>query len=120
MTVVVAVTNVGVTRAIPFRPFDERGQPDDPAVALRDAEGKTLAMQGSGPGWSVAGKPKAAPLIFGNSINDVLVFELPKGPWDTLSLDLPGAAVGSTGLIRFRLPASMVGSGKNPTKTFIE
>jgi len=112
------LTNIGVSRAIQYRPFDEPGRPGEPSLSLKDAEDRTISLRSFHAGQSVVGKEKAKPVVYRTSIDDVLVFELPPGRWEFLLLELPATSVGQTGVIRFRILNPKDRLGKDMMKGF--
>jgi len=54
------------------------------------------------------GRTEQASLYPGKAQTDVLVFEEPVTGVEYLNLELPAANFGGTGMIRLRVPASMV------------
>jgi hypothetical protein len=106
------VSNVGVARTINYRPFDERGKPEDPPLKLKDGEGLAISPVDSSAASPVLGKSRGGPIGFRGSIEDLLIFELPQGRWEQLSLELPAASVDQPGIIRFKISRTMLSSGR--------
>jgi len=61
-----------------------------------------------GAGSVVAGRTRAATVVPGSNVTDVLVFEPPAGPVEYLRLELPAEPAGGSGTLRFHIPRSLI------------
>lgn len=103
VSIAVRVQNVGVTRKVEFDGWAVPATPESPAVTLRDHQGKTYRFRpqtGSPPTRTVLTPTKSA--------EETLVFDAPTTPFDHLRLELPAAAFGGAGVLRFQIPRSMI------------
>ncbi|MCC7407449.1 MAG: hypothetical protein IT442_05220 [Phycisphaeraceae bacterium] len=77
-------------------------------ATLQDNFGNTYRRIGFGLTTQPIGRTEQASLYPGKAQTDVLVFEEPVAGVEYLNLELPAANFGGTGMIRLRVPASMI------------
>jgi hypothetical protein len=103
LSLVVRVANEGVERRIELGGWAAGGD----GMRLTDPAGKALAVKRFESGWAVTtGPPRAAGVNPGKSAEVLVIYEAPTIHPSFLRLELPGAAVGVDGPIRFHLPES--------------
>ena len=82
---------------------------DQPGIRpqLRDANNRPLAAKGF-PGFEIEGQVQSILLRPGESVTDLLVFSPPEQLAGFYELTLPADPLGGHGLIRFRIPSTMI------------
>jgi hypothetical protein len=107
----IRVYNIGAERRIEYASWGEA--PSDPATdqpELRDNAGRLYPLHSFGPAASIVGHVRRAGVKPASFINDVLAFEPVATDVEYLRLELPAAACGGTGKLRFQIPRWMLGS----------
>jgi len=82
---------------------------NDASASLRDSAGNEYRTVHFGFGREVEGQVRASESIYPREkVSDLLIFEIPVEQADWLFLDLPAKNIGGTGVVRFKIPKSMV------------
>jgi len=77
-------------------------------ATLQDGTGTTYTQKTVAPGRARAAGPSSAATITVEFCHELLVFDAPASTGDGLRLEIPAAAWGGTGTLRFFIPAAMV------------
>ena len=77
-------------------------------ATLQDANGSSYTQKPLPPGRARAAGPSSTATITVEFAHELLVFDAPAATADGLRLELPAAAWGGTGTLRFFVPASMI------------
>jgi hypothetical protein len=91
--------------------WDERAR-----ATLRDAAGTSYVQKPSVPGRARGTGPSSASMVTVDVSHELLVFDLPSSPTDGLKLELPAAAWGGTGVLKFSIPGNLVRTAPTPGK----
>jgi hypothetical protein len=114
----VKVSNIGAARSIPYETWGAPGSAGGKHLPqLRDPQGQLVPLSEFVPGCTVVGRVTMASVGPGRHIEDVLVFDAPKGPVEFFRLELPATACGGMGTFRLEIPASQLAlppRGKRP------
>jgi hypothetical protein len=102
------VTNAGITRKLSYTAGWGVVAPGQDRPVLRDDRGNAYAEKSFPAGLVVKGRAAASAVPPGKWLDDVLVFEAPPEAVGYLRLELPAAAVGSTGSLRLEIPRRMI------------
>lgn len=78
-------------------------------ATLRDDTGNSYKRIDFGFGTEVAGAVSSESIYPGKEVTDVLVFEPPIDVAKHLDLEMPAKNFGGEGMVRFRIPAEMIG-----------
>jgi hypothetical protein len=96
---------------IPYEPWiDLADAPSKVAPTLTDSANKSYAQKTFSSKQQVVGRGGRSYLTPGRQVNEVLVYPLPMGRVEYLRLELPAAAFGRKGTIRFQIPWTFVTS----------
>jgi hypothetical protein len=104
----VELTNLGETRKVEYRTWGGRAMSFGTRMSLTDNFGNRYKVVNFGLGDEVGGSVESGSIYPAASIRDVLVFEQPIGRTEHLNLELPATQFGGEGMIRIRIPASMI------------
>lgn len=96
------VTNAGITRALPYTGWGGEEMPEAPL--LHDNQGKSYRLKSFSTDRVVVGRALKSSIPSGKSLEDVVVFEAPPPTVEWLRLELPAAAAGGAGMLRFEIP----------------
>jgi hypothetical protein len=107
LLITVRLSNVGALWRFEYQGWSEP-RPNAEAAQLSDAKGKVYALRKFNPGQDVVGRVLARSLPPGRRFDDLLVFEAPPTDVSGLRLELPAAAVGLPGKVRFEIPPSLI------------
>jgi hypothetical protein len=111
LTIQLRLVHVGSAREIEFQHWgDANADRATELPTLTDAAGNGCAWQTFEPSMVVLGQARRASLHPGQFADDVLVFAVPKTGAELktdLRLELPAAAWGGRGVVRFTIPAAM-------------
>lgn len=109
LSIVVEIGNTIDTAKLEYRTWMGNSIGRGDVARLSDNFGNVYKRVDFGFGTEVVGAVKRSESIYpAATISDVLVFEKPIDRVEFLNLELPGEAVGENGLLRFRIPASMI------------
>jgi hypothetical protein len=81
---------------------------DTEAARLTDNFGNHYKLVYFGLGTEVSGQHLAESIYPGKSLTDLLLFEIPVDNFQYLELELPASKIGGKGMLRLRIPRSMV------------
>ncbi len=108
LAIEVLITNTGANKKVEYHTFMGRDfSIGRDYASLHDNFDNTYKRIGFGMSKPV-GANESESIYPGKSITDVLVFEIPIDTAEYLKLELPAQSFGGTGLLRFRIPASMI------------
>jgi hypothetical protein len=102
------VANLGETKKLDYRSWGGRASSFGTRTALTDNFDNKYKVVNFGFSSEVVGSVQSESVYPGKSIRDVLVFEEPIGKVEYLNLELPAAQFGGEGMLRIRIPASMI------------
>jgi hypothetical protein len=106
----VLIRNMGASKVIPFSGWGSvDAKSDQPLPSLTDGRDRAYQLLQALPSKDFAGSSSGAMLAPGKEATEMLVFEAPAGDVQTLHLELPAAAFGGGGGLRWEIPASMLG-----------
>jgi hypothetical protein len=108
----IGVANHSDTKKLNYRSWHPEVVTGGDVAILRDEFGNTYKGLRFGVGVEPIGRVKSASVYPGQSIVDVLVFELPIDKAKQLDLELPGENIGVSEVIRFRLDARKLRAGE--------
>jgi hypothetical protein len=100
------------SREVEFPGWTQLDQPGS-GPQLRDANNRWLAMK-KFPGFEIEGTLPPTVIRPGQSVTDVLVFSRPEQISGFYELTLPAPAVGGHGVVRFRIPSTMIQETSGP------
>jgi len=105
----VRITNVGITRKLEYRSWNDESGSDVQISELRDDTGRLVARRAIEGGWLIPGRTHGSDGLFpGKSTDDVFVYELPRPSFELLRWQLSEAAFGGSGQIHLMIPKSMI------------
>jgi hypothetical protein len=105
----VRLVNVGVAHRVVYRSWADADRPaGQPAPRLTDHHGHRYELRPFAPGEEAVGHVRGAPLTPGQRADDILVFEPPGADVEYLRLELPAAAFGASGTLRWQIPRGMI------------
>jgi hypothetical protein len=99
LVITVMMSHVGTKGPVTFRGWTESTPP-----LLRDPTGGALVFKGRAGEATSTGRP----LVPFQPVRESLLFSAPEGTIDYLRLELPAAAFGGSGTVRFQVPGNMV------------
>ncbi len=102
------VTNLSDTKKLDYRTWGGRAISFGNRTALTDNFDNRYKVVNFGFGDAVVGSVESESVYPGKSVGDVLVFEEPIGKVQYLNLELSATQFGGEGMLRIRIPASMV------------
>jgi hypothetical protein len=106
LTISIHLLNTNATHKIDFLGWSAV---EGPGAVLEDDSGKRYQPLCLGPGVEILGQVRMAiSLDPGKALEDLLVFEPPRNEIHFLRLELPAAAFGDTGSLRFQIPKEMI------------
>jgi hypothetical protein len=97
-----------VPAQVPFAAWSEAKSPPAGGVTLSASPKQPLALLSIPPGAAIVNHPKQTTFFPRMYIEDVLVFEAPRGSVESLRLTVPAAAFGGNGTIKFVIPSQMI------------
>lgn len=104
----IEVANVGETKKLDYRSWGGRASSFGTRTSLTDNFDNKYKVVNFGFSSEVVGSVQSESVYPGKSIRDVLVFEEPIGKVEYLNLELPASQFGGDGMLRIRIPASMI------------
>jgi hypothetical protein len=114
LAIEVEIANVGLNKKVQYQTFMGRGfSLGLDYTTLRDNFDNIYKRIDFGFSSKPTGATESESIYPGKSITDVLIFEPPIETAQYLNLELPAQNFGGTGMLRIRIPMSMVG-GKEP------
>jgi len=106
LTISIHLVNTNSTRKIDFLGWSAG---EGRATVLEDDSGKVYPRLCPAPGVEILGQVRAAVSVdLGKPLDDLLVFEPPMNEIHFLRLELPAAAFGDRGSVRFQIPKEMI------------
>lgn len=102
------VSNLSETKKLEYRTWGGTAASFGTRTALTDNFDNRYKVVNFGFGSEVVGAVESESIYPGKSVGDVLVFEEPIGKVEHLNLELPAAQFGGEGMLRIRIPASMI------------
>ena len=106
----VKVHNLSKTRKVDFSGWGDAGRIFSPNPAdLTDGQGNAYKRINFGFATKVVGQVENEAIYPGKTAEDLLVFEPPVDNAPFVRLELPAAAFGGTGKLRFQIPKAMIG-----------
>lgn len=104
----VEVTNVSETKKVDYKTWGGRALAFGTKCTLVDNFGNRYKIISFGISDMVVGAIDSESIYPGKSIQDVLVFEAPVSKAEYLNLELSASQFGGDGMLRIRIPASMI------------
>jgi hypothetical protein len=104
----IEVTNLSDTKKLDYHTWGGTSMSFGKRTALADNFGNTYRLVNFGFSTEVAGATVADSVYPGKSVRDVVVFEEPIAKAERLDLELPASNFDGTGMLRFRIPVSMI------------
>lgn len=108
LTIDLEVTNLSETKKLDYRTWGARSTSFGSRTALTDNFDNRYKVVDFGFGNDVVGAIRSESVYPGKSVQDVLVFEEPIAKVEHLNLELPASQFGGEGMLRIRIPASMI------------
>jgi hypothetical protein len=102
------VTNQSETKKLDYRSWGGRAASFGTRTSLTDNFDNRYKVVSFGFSSKVKGATESDSVYPGKAIQDVLVFEEPVGKVEYLNLELPAENFGGTGMMRIRIPVSMI------------
>lgn len=102
------ISNLSDTKKLEYRTWGGTAMSFGTRTALTDNFDNRYKVVNFGFGNEVVGSVESASIYPGKSVRDVLVFEEPIGKVEHLNLELPASQFGGEGMLRIRIPASMI------------
>lgn len=108
LAVEIEVTNLSTTKKVDYRTWGGDSTSILNHTVLKDNHDNRYRVIDFGFGSSVVGAIESEALYPGKTVQDVLVFEKPVADLDYLNLELPASQFRGEGMLRIRIPASMI------------
>lgn len=102
------ISNLSETKKLEYRTWGGTAMSFGTRTALTDNFDNRYKVINFGFGNEVVGSVESESIYPGKLARDVLVFEEPIGKVEHLNLELPAAQFGGDGMLRVRIPASMI------------
>lgn len=102
------VSNLSETKKLEYRTWGGTAMSFGTRTALTDNFDNRYKIVNFGFGNEVIGSVESESIYPGKAVRDVLVFEEPIGKVEHLNLELPASQFGGDGMLRIRIPASMI------------
>jgi len=108
LSIELEITNLSETKKLEYRTWGGRAVSFGTHTRLTDNFDNGYKVVNFGFGSNVAGSVESESVYPGKAIKDVIAFEEPVGKVEYLNLELPAEQFGGTGMLRIRIPASMI------------
>jgi hypothetical protein len=108
LSIHIEITNLSETKKLDYRTWGGRAISFRSRMSLTDNFDNSYKVINFGFGSKVKGAVELESVYPGKAVGDVLVFEEPIGKVEHLNLELPAEQFGGTGMMRIRIPASMI------------
>ena len=102
------VTNLSQTKKLNYRTWGGQAFSIGDSTKLTDNFDNGYKIVHFGFGTKIAGSVESESVHPGKAIKDVIAFEEPVAKVEYLNLELPAEQFGGTGMLRIRIPASMI------------
>jgi hypothetical protein len=108
LSVEVEIINLSDSKKVDYSTWGGSAMSFDRRASLTDNFGNGYKRVNFGFSSKISGAVESESIYPGKAISDVLVFEPPVGKAEYLNLELPAEQFGGTGMLRIRIPASMI------------
>ncbi|CAN5856217.1 hypothetical protein BH11PLA1_BH11PLA1_12880 [soil metagenome] len=102
------ITNLSDTKKLNYRTWGGRAFSFGDSTKLTDNFDNGYTIVHFGFGTKIVGSVESESVYPGKAIKDVIAFEEPVSKVEYLNLELPARQFGGTGMLRIRIPASMI------------
>ncbi len=102
------ITNLSDTKKLNYRTWGGQAFSIGDSTKLTDNFDNGYKIVHFGFGTKIAGSVESESVYPGKAIKDVIAFEEPVAKSEYLNLELPAKQFGGTGMLRIRIPASMI------------
>jgi hypothetical protein len=118
LTITIRVANVSTKDKVKYMSWGAAlGARAGHAPRLSDDQGHSYALKDFGAGFSVPGRFRGKELLPGKFVDDRLIFPEPAAQVEYLILELPAAAIGSEGALKFKIVRRHIAPAGSTIKT---